>query len=174
LKYSDFKDVFKEQFEQQTTFVRDCSIDTDCEMLIPDKYVQNTEERLRLYTELDEIENEEQLQKYTQHMQDRFGPVPVQVNELFDGLRMRWIAKKIGFERIILKNNKLRAYFIDNPNSPYYESAYFPKVMAFIQNGKRNCSLKQSGNNLILVYDGIKTMHQAGSLLKEIEANVFG
>lgn len=174
LKYTDFKDIFKEQIEEQKQFVYDCTIDTDVEMLIPIEYVQNTEERLRLYTELDAIGNEKSLQEFSQKMEDRFGKLPKQINELFDGLRIRWIAKKIGFERIILKNGKLRCYFLDNPKSPYYESPYFPKVMAEIQNSKKKCNLKQSGNSLILVYDNIKTMHDTEAIFKEIDEKVFG
>ena len=174
LKYTDFKDIFKEQIEEQKQFVYDCTIDTDVEMLIPLEYVQNTEERLRLYTELDEINNEETLQKFSKKIEDRFGKLPKQINELFDGLRIRWIAKKIGFERIILKNGKLRCYFLDNPKSPYYESQFFPKVMAEIQSSKKKCNLKQSGNSLILVYDNIKTMHETEVIFKEIDEKVFG
>jgi transcription-repair coupling factor (superfamily II helicase) len=174
LKYTDFKDVFKEQIEEQKQFVYDCTIDTDVEMLIPLEYVQNTEERLRLYTELDAIENEEKLKAFAKKLEDRFGKLPKQVNELFDGLRIRWIAKKIGFERIILKNGKLRCYFLDNPKSPYYESPYFPKVMEHIQNSKKKCNLKQSGNSLILVYDNIKTMHETEVIFKDIDEKVFG
>ncbi len=174
LKYTDFKEVFKEQIEEQKQFVYDCTIDTDVEMLIPLEYVQNTEERLRLYTELDAIESEEKLQAFAKKIEDRFGKLPKQISELFDGLRIRWIARKIGFERIILKGGKLRCYFLDNPKSPYYESPYFPKVMAYIQNSKKRCNLKQSGNSLILVYDNIKTMHETELLFKDIDVNVFG
>jgi transcription-repair coupling factor (superfamily II helicase) len=174
LKYTDFKEVFKEQIEEQKQFVYDCTIDTDVEMLIPLEYVQNTEERLRLYTELDAIDNEKDLQKFAQKLEDRFGKLPKQINELFDGLRIRWIAKKIGFERIILKNGKLRCYFLDNPKSPYYDSPYFPKVMAHIQNAKKKCVMKQSGNSLILVYDNIKTMRETQAIFKEVDEKVFG
>jgi transcription-repair coupling factor (superfamily II helicase) len=174
LKYTDFKDVFKEQIEEQKQFVYDCTIDTDVEMLIPLEYVQNTEERLRLYTELDAIENEKSLQEFSKKLEDRFGKLPKQINELFDGLRIRWIAKKIGFERIILKNGKLRCYFLDNPKSPYYESPYFPRVMEHIQTAKKKCNLKQSGNSLILVYDNIKTMSETEAIFKEVDEKVFG
>jgi transcription-repair coupling factor (superfamily II helicase) len=97
LKFTDFKDLFKEQIEQQTEFVRDCTIETDCEMLIPHNYVANTEERLKLYTELDEITNEVDLQEYAGRLEDRFGKLPQTVEELFDGLRIRWKAKKSRF-----------------------------------------------------------------------------
>jgi transcription-repair coupling factor (superfamily II helicase) len=166
LKFTEFKDLFKEQIETQTEFVKDCSIETDVEMLIPLEYVSSSEERLRLYAELDELSNEEALQTFRTQLKDRFGPIPRQVEELFDGLRIRWMAKKAGFERIILKNGKLRCYFIENPNSPFYESASFQKVMTHIQKG-RKATLKQSNDTLILVYDGVRTMHQAEKVLEE-------
>lgn len=173
LKYTDFKEVFKEQIEEQKQFVYECTIDTDVEMLIPQEYVQNTEERLRLYTELDEITNEEKLNVFAKKLTDRFGALPKQVNELFDGLRIRWVAKKIGFERIILKNNKLRCYFLENQKSPYYDSPYFNLVMTHIQNAKKKCVIKQSGNSLILIYDNIKTMHETEAIFKDIDEKVF-
>jgi transcription-repair coupling factor (superfamily II helicase) len=166
LKHTEFKDLFKEQIEAQTEFVKDCSIETDVEMLIPLEYVSSSEERLRLYSELDELTHEAALQDFRSQLKDRFGPVPRQVDELFDGLRIRWMAKKAGFERIILKNGKLRCYFIENPNSPFYESASFQKVMAHIQRG-RKATLKQSKDTLILIYEGVRTMHQAEKVLEE-------
>jgi transcription-repair coupling factor (superfamily II helicase) len=168
LKHTEFKEVFKEQIENQIEFVRDCSIDTDLEMLIPNTYIQNTEERLRVYTQLDEVNNEAELAVFAQNMKDRFGKIPKEVNELFDGLRIRWLAKKTGFERIILKSGKLRCYFIDNPHSPYYESGIFTKVMQHIQESKKRCTLKQSGNNLILIYENVHTMHEAEKLMEKL------
>lgn len=165
LKHTDFRDLFKDQIEKQTEFVRDCTIDTDCEMLIPHEYVSNTEERLKLYTELDNITNEIDLQVYADQLVDRFGTLPKSVEELFDGLRIRWKAKKAGFERIILKNGKLRCYFLDNPNSPFYESPAFQRIMANIQKSKR-AQLKQSGNSLILIFESVWTMNQAQKLLE--------
>ncbi|MCB9034407.1 MAG: transcription-repair coupling factor [Chitinophagales bacterium] len=172
LKHTDFKDLFKDQIAKQESFVYDCTIDTDFELLIPSEYVQNTDERLRLYTELDNIENEKQLAKFEQKLIDRFGKIPKQVSELFDGLRLRWLAKKIGFERISLKKNKMSCYFIENPNSAFYESNDFPKIMQYIQQGKNKCMLKQSGDKLILIYENIKTMHQAEHLLKDIVEHI--
>lgn len=173
LKFTEFKDVFKEQIDKQTEFVRECSIDTDLDMLIPKDYIQNSEERLRIYTQLDEIDNEAELTVFSDNLQDRFGKIPKEVNELFDGLRIRWLAKKIGLERIILKNGKLRCYFLDNPNSPYYESGNFGKVMQYIQDGKKRCTLKQNNTSLILTYENIHTMHDAEKILKDIVKQVF-
>jgi transcription-repair coupling factor (superfamily II helicase) len=170
LKYTDFRDLFKEQLETQTEFVKDCSIETDCEMLIPHDYVSNSEERLRLYTELDNIKDEEGLKAFRAILKDRFGPIPKETEELFDGLRIRWIARKVGFERIILKGNKLRCYFIENPNSPFYNSPFFGKVMSFVQTQQRKANLKQSKDSLILVYDQVFSMRKAEKILEELLA----
>jgi len=174
LKEQDFKDVFKEELEKENRFVRDVQIDTDVEMLIPTEYVSNTQERLSLYTELDAIDNEEALEKFEDMLRDRFGRIPGEVIELFDGLRLRWIAKSLGFERLVLKENKLRCYFVENPQSAYYESKYFQNVLQFIttEGPKFGISLKQSPRNLILVKDNVENLREARALLLAIAERV--
>ncbi|MCO5249084.1 MAG: transcription-repair coupling factor [Chitinophagales bacterium] len=167
LKQTDFKEVFQEQIDQQTEFVKDCTIDTDSEMYIPMEYVSSTEERLKLYTELEHIVNEEDLTKYKEVLEDRFGPIPKEVEELFEGLRVRWSAKKVGFERIILKAGKMRCYFIENQNSPFFETNIFRQILTNIQQNKR-ASLKQSSQSLILTFESIWTMEQAKKMLDSL------
>ena len=96
----------KEDLDKEKIYVRDVQIDTDIEMLIPDDYVKNTQERLSLYTQMDSLKDELELQKFGRQLKDRFGKIPRQVRELSDGLRLRWACKKLGFERVILKNKK--------------------------------------------------------------------
>ncbi len=168
LKFTTFREVFEEQLLQQP-FVRDCSIETDCEMLIPQAYVSSSEERLKLYTDLDKLSTEEEIVLFRQMLTDRFGKIPSQVDELLDGIRIRWIAKKVGFERIILKSNKLRCYFVENQNSPYYDSEVFKNVMNKMQEQRRKPTLKQSGTNFLLIYDHIQNIGQAEEILKELE-----
>ena len=105
-------------------------------------------------------------------MDDRFGKVPVQVEELLDGLRLRWMAKRLGFERIILKNKKLRCYFIENPESPYYDMPVFGNVINIIQQQKHKAHLKQSNQNLILIYDHVKSMQEAEQIFVELVKNL--
>lgn len=167
LKYTDFKETFQEQIDKQEEFVRECTIETDVEMLIPQEYVSNTEERLKLYTELDNIENEAQLAEYSKDIIDRFGKLPTSVEELFDALRLRWIAKKAGFERIILKSGKLRCYFLGNPESPFYQSDRFQLILSNIQKNRR-AQLKQNGDALTLTFESIWTMKQAQKLLESL------
>jgi transcription-repair coupling factor (superfamily II helicase) len=168
LKFTEFKELFDEQIKSIEHFANDCSIETDCEMLIPQEYVTSTEERLRLYTELDNIKNEEELKDYADRMFDRFGKIPQQVQELFNGVRIRWIARKLGFIRIILKSNKLRLYFVENQNSPYYESEIFRNLMDNIQSNYRKATLKQTTNSLLLIYEHIYTLNDVEKVLSEL------
>lgn len=158
LKETDFKDLFKEEIAQRGSYVRDVTIETDVEMLIPDEYVSNTQERLSLYTELNTIENEDGIAAYAKRLEDRFGRIPKQVNSLFDGLRLQWLCKKIGFERLILKGGKLRCYFLGDPQSSFFETEQFQKIMAFLQKHGRvmGISLKQTNKELILVQDDVR------------------
>jgi transcription-repair coupling factor (superfamily II helicase) len=172
LKETDFKDVFQEEIAQKGSYVRDVTIETDVEMLIPSEYVTNTQERLNLYTELNTIENEEGISAFAQRLQDRFGKVPASVNALFDGLRLQWTCKKIGFERLILKGGKLRCYFLGDPQSSFYNTEHFHKVMAFMNKHGRimGISLKQTNKELILVQDEVKSLKAVKSLLEQLTA----
>lgn len=174
LKETEFKELFKKELEKKQDFVREVIIDTDVEMLIPDEYVQNIQERLRLYTELDGIETETELQKFEEALRDRFGRVPSQVLELFEGLRLRWTCKKLGFERIILKNDKLRCYFVENPQSLFYESDTFQKILQFIstEGEPLGLSFKKSHRYFMMIKDGVKSLRAARAVLRNVAENV--
>ncbi len=167
LKESEFKEIFQEELAKDPRYVSDVVIDTDVEMLIPSEYVTSTTERLALYTELDAIETEEALEQYAEKLRDRFGRLPVQVRELFEGLRLRWVCRRLGFERIVLKNNKLRAYFVENPQSSFYETPTFHAILTYVnQHGKaQGLSFKQSNKSFILVKDGVKSLKAAKAVL---------
>ena len=168
LKQTDFKELFKEELEKKKSYVTEVSIDTDIEMHIPDEYVSNTQERLNLYTQLDEIENEAGIETYAANMTDRFGKIPLQVEELFDGLRLRWVAKELSFERIVLKNNKLQGFFVGNPQSPFYESQQFQRIMKYVlSEGKtKQMSFKQSPKHFIFIRENVKTLHGARNIVE--------
>ncbi|HRH54373.1 MAG TPA: transcription-repair coupling factor, partial [Chitinophagales bacterium] len=125
LKQTQFKALFADQIEEKQEYVRDVQIDTDLEMLIPDAYITNINERMSIYTRLDNVANEEQITQFKNELTDRFGKVPRQVEELFNGIRLRWLAKDMGLERIIFKSRKLRCYFVENPESVFYDSPLF-------------------------------------------------
>lgn len=150
------------------TFVNDCNIDTDMEILIPDNYVNNIAERLNLYRELDDAKDETELASFETNLHDRFGPVPAQAIELIHTIRLRWLAMEIGFEKLILKNNKLVGYFIQNQNSPYYQSETFTKVLKFVQAHARTCKMKENNGKLSLSFENIKSIDDAIEVLKPI------
>ncbi|HEY6955258.1 MAG TPA: transcription-repair coupling factor, partial [Flavisolibacter sp.] len=153
LKRTQFKELFKEEISKQDDFVQDCTIDTDLEILIPDDYVENITERLSLYSRLDNCETEEELQAMEQELIDRFGALPVQVQELFITVRCRKLAVDLGFERMILKNDSLKCYFINRPDSPYFESETFNKILKYLQTGTNKARLKQVGKLFMIVVE---------------------
>ncbi|MBP6456134.1 MAG: transcription-repair coupling factor [Chitinophagaceae bacterium] len=171
LKHHEFKDVFKEQILEKEDFVSDCTVDTDIEIVIPDTYVESIQERLSLYTQLDNCENETSLQEFISSLIDRFGPIPSSVEDLFKALRCRWAAKELGFEKLILKNKQLRLYFISNPESPYFESETFKHILDFIQSQMKNARLKNMGKIFMLVADGIKNLDEVLFYLKGMKHN---
>lgn len=175
LKETDYKELFQEENAKKQMFVRDVDIDTDIEMLIPDNYVSNIQERLILYTELDKLESEADITKFNAMLKDRFGPVPVQVNELFDGLRIRIIAKKLGFERVILKNRKMNCYFITNAQSIYFETQIFQNILQYVATDGhfKGLSMKQSNNYLIMTKENVRTLKEARSILEGIVEKVM-
>ena len=158
LRTTDFKDVFADEIDRKNDYVSDCTIDTDMELLIPDTYVENITERLSLYTQLDDIETDEALVKFGVELTDRFGPIPPQVQDLFTTLTCRRIACELGFEKMILKGQQMRLYFVSNPDSKYFESDTFNHILKYIQTQTRNARLKQVGKNFLLVVDGMKKM----------------
>jgi len=150
---------YNSQFKQIKThlFVQDCQIDTDLEILIPDNYVENISERLILYKELDDIETEESLQHFIAKLTDRFGTPQAPVLALADTIRLRWLAQELGFEKILLKRKKLICYFVSKPDSPYYESPIFAKVLAHVKKYPRHGNMKENNNRkLIYVFENIE------------------
>ena len=158
LKRRKFKDLFKQEIEAQDDFVNDCTIDTDLEILIPDTYVDNIAERLSLYTRLDNSENEEDLLEFHTEMQDRFGPIPSQVEDLFRTIRARKMAVTLGFEKMLLKDNLLKCHFVANHESPYFQSETFNRILEYVTTKTNKAQLKQIGVHGILFVREIKSM----------------
>ncbi len=171
LKETDFKDLFKDEIAKKGNFVREVTIETDIEMLIPGEYVTNTQERLHLYTELNNIEDEKGIEAFSKRLEDRFGKLPRPVIALFEALRLQWICKQLGFERLILNGGKLRCYFLSNPQSSFYETEHFKKFTKFIQEKGRimGISLKQTNKDLILVQDDIRGLKAVKSTLEQLK-----
>ena len=168
LKRTQFKDLFKEEIAKQDDFVQDCTIDTDLEILIPDDYVESITERLSLYTRLDNCETEEELEQMKNELVDRFGPIPQQVEDLFITVRCRKLAVESGFERMLLKNNTLKCYFINRPDSPYFESRTFKNILSFIQTATNKARLRQVGKLFLLVVEDTASMRDMYNFLKKM------
>jgi transcription-repair coupling factor (superfamily II helicase) len=173
LKRTSFKELFKDEISKQDDFVSDCTIDTDLEILIPDSYVESITERLSLYTRLDNCEKEEQLQTFHAEMIDRFGPIPEQVEDLFTTVRCRWLAVELGFEKMSLKENIMRCYFVNKNDSPYFESNVFKNVLLYLQTGTNKARLKQVAKNFLLVVDDIKSMKEMQTFLERMHQAVL-
>jgi len=169
LKRNEFKDLFKEEIQQQDDFVKDCTIDTDLEILIPDSYVESITERLSLYTRLDNCETENELTGFHQEMEDRFGPVPQPVEDLFTTIRCREAAIFLGFEKMFLKNETLKCFFVNNPDSPYFQSDTFNGILQFLQTGTNKARLKQVGKNGILVVEDVRDMDTLWRFLSKMK-----
>ncbi|HUC83105.1 MAG TPA: transcription-repair coupling factor, partial [Flavisolibacter sp.] len=172
LKRTEFKDLFKEEISKQDDFVQDCTIDTDLEILIPDDYVENITERLSLYSRLDNCETEEELQAMETELTDRFGALPPPVQELFVTVRCRKLAVELGFERMILKNDSLKCYFINRPDSPYFESETFNRILGYLQTGTNKAKLKQVGKLFMIVVEPARDMQDVHHFLSGMHRDV--
>jgi transcription-repair coupling factor (superfamily II helicase) len=174
LKQTDFKDLYKEELDRTNDYVKDCAIESDLEMMIPDSYVKNSAERMILYRQINEIKTEDGLYEFETQLTDRFGKVPKQVFELFNGMRLKWIATKLGMEQMIIKNKHLRCYFISNQESSFYSSEIFARIMKYVQQHQRGVYLRETEKYLVLNIEGITSMNKANESLKEISEFVFG
>ncbi|WP_116125339.1 transcription-repair coupling factor [Lewinella sp. IMCC34183] len=174
LKQGEFRDVFADTMTEGSDFVRDVTIETDTEMHIPTNYVESTQERLRLYQDLDNIEDEERLEAYAAGLKDRFGPIPGEVSELFDGLRLRWLCRQLGFDRVVLKNDKLMCFFVEDAQSLYYDSDIFKALSGIIaEEGKlRGLRLKQTPRRLSLIKERVFNLTQAQDTLRALSDRV--
>ncbi len=172
LKRSEFRELFKDEIHKQDDFVKDCTIDTDLEILIPDSYVESITERLSLYSRLDNCETENELTGFHQELEDRFGPVPPPVEDLFTTIRCRELAIELGFEKMFLKNETLKCFFVSNPESPYFQSQTFNGILLFLQIGTNKGKLKQVGKNGILVVEDVKEMLSLWRFLSKMKASL--
>ena len=161
LKETDFKQLFSEELaEERKAWVNDCQIDTDLEILIPDHYVTSITERLLLYKELDNLETEDELLRFGKQLEDRFGAIPRQTAELMNTIRLRKLAKDIGFEKVVLKQHTFVGYFVQNPKSDFYQSPFFGLLMQYLSRFPSRARMKERNNKLTLVMDQMKTIDQ--------------
>jgi transcription-repair coupling factor (superfamily II helicase) len=168
LKHDEFADLFADIKEDVSS--RDCQVDTDLEMLIPDDYVRNMPERLSLYTELGKVENEEDLDKFTEKLIDRFGKFPKEVSVLLSSVRLKWMGKQMGFEKITLEKNLLKIYFPSDEKAALFDSPAFMKIMMHVAAHPMRFDLKQSSKTVILMVKSVDNLNKAADVLEELNA----
>ncbi|MEA5258603.1 transcription-repair coupling factor [Arcicella aquatica] len=169
LKETEFRALFEKDLAETAEKLKiDCQIETDMQVLIPEKYVSSISERLSLYTQLDDMKDEEELLKFEAMITDRFGPIPPQMSDLIEIVRVRWIAESLGMEKILLKSNNLKCYFVPSENEKYYKSAVFGKVIEYVKQHSRKCSLKEVKGKLMLYFDKVTSIEEFKWILKEI------
>ena len=171
LKETDFKDLFaKELSEKAKLIVQDCVIETDLEILIPETFVSNVSERLQLYSRLDNIKDEEQLSSFSNEVRDRFGLLPQSVEELINSVRLRWLGEKLGFEKLVLKNDRLRGFFTST-NDQYFSSEIFGQILLFVQTHTKRCKMRDQGGKAIMIVEEIPSVDSAIDLLSQMESS---
>jgi len=166
LKENEFKELYEEvEGHQEKIFVKETQIDTDFQLLFPDDYINNITERLNLYTELNQVKDEAGLQKFESQLIDRFGPLPDTASDLLDSVRIKWIASRIGLERVVMKKGKLIGYFVADQQSDFYQSPAFTNVLKFAQNHPKQAALKEketrNGLRLLFIFERIDSIDKA-------------
>ena len=173
LKENEFSELYHTA-EEDKTYLTDTQIDTDFELLFPDTYVNRVAERLNLYNELSNLSNEEALQVYERNLIDRFGKLPPQAIDLLNSVRVKWLATRMGIEKLVMKNGKMTGYFIADQNSPFYQSARFQKLLLFVQRYPDKCRMQEketrNGLRLLLIFENINSVYQALKVMQMIEA----
>ena len=169
LREGEFKELFEERnSDSMTSFVKDCILETDLEVRIPDDYVNNVAERLSLYQQLDSIKTKEELEVFVSELIDRFGPIPAPVEELILSFKLRWLAQELGIEKLVLKSSKMIGYFIANPQSKFYESPVFTKVLDYMQKHPSEAKLSEKNDRLRLVYSDVESLTNAYNRFESI------
>lgn len=173
LKNDEFQDIYAEQMAQGNDisgeeFVEDCAIESNLEMYFPDNYVPGSSERMLLYRELDNINDDNDLEAYRQRLIDRFGEIPHEGLELMQVVPLRRLGKRLGCEKISLKQGKMNMQFVANPESAYYQSRTFSAVINYVGNHPRRCDFKQVGTRRLLTISEIPTVEAAVSVLREM------
>ena len=175
LKNDEFADIYAEEIADGRQlsgddFVEDCAVESDLEMYFPDTYVPGSSERMLLYRELDNITDDRELDDYRQRLIDRFGPVPHEGEELLQVVPLRRLGKRLGCEKLILKQDSMRMQFVSNTASAYYKSQAFDKVLRYIGNNPRRCNLKEISGKHIMIVSDVKTVGDAVAVLREIDS----
>ena len=170
LKNEEFADIYaseNSEVAENETFVSDCQMETDMELMFPAEYISNVSERMNLYRDLDNVKDEAEMQKFQDNLVDRFGPIPEQALNLMSLVRLRWLAIGLGFEKLVLKNERMTAFLIQSQNSPYFNSQVFGNIIDYVVTHPAQCTFKGSDNRAI-VFNGVSCVNDAIAILQTI------
>ena len=172
LKENEFKELYPTENSKPKEFVKEVQIDTDFEILFPDDYVNSITERLNLYNELGSLTKEAELVQFETRLIDRFGEIPIQVVDLLDSVRIKWFAKKLGLEKIILKRKRMIGYFVSDQQSAFYQTEEFTKMLKYVQQNSKSCVMKEketkNGLRLLVTFIHIDSVSKALNIFKKI------
>jgi transcription-repair coupling factor (superfamily II helicase) len=167
LKENEFKELFQKEISVKA-LVTDCTIETDLQILIPEQYISSVSERLSLYSKLDNIKDKDALDRFKSTLIDRFGPLPAEVLNLIETVKLRWKAVEIGFEKLTLKNEILKGYFVSGTNEAYFKSEKFGNVLQYLQKNPKNCVLKETKGKLLIIFDNIRSIQHSIEILEAV------
>ena len=172
LKENEFKELYPTDDSIPKEFVKEVQIDTDFEILFPDDYINVVSERLNLYSELGTLKTENELAEFESRLIDRFGEIPTQVVDLLDSVRIKWLAKKLGLEKVILKQQRMLGYFVADQQSPFYQTDNFSNMLKYIQQNSKSCVMKEkktkNGLRLLVTFIRIDSVAKGLEILKKI------
>ena len=172
LKENEFKELYTTEENKPKEFIKEVQIDTDFEILFPDNYINSITERLNLYNELSTLKTDEELEQYEQRLIDRFGELPIQAVDLLDSVRLKWFAKQLGLEKIVLKQKRMIGYFISNQQSEFYQTKAFTSVLTYVQQNATTSVIKEKqtkiGLRLLITFIKIDSVETALKRLKKI------
>ena len=173
LRRDEFSEVFKsngkdEKASEDKSFVDDVLVESDLELMFPVMYIPNDAERIAIYRELDGLEKELETLEFGKRLEDRFGKIPAQGKELIRIVRLRRLAKSLGIEKIVLKNQQMIIHLLTDKDSPYYESDEFEKLISYVMSNTRSCKLREKGKRRSVVIKNVTTVENAVAILNEI------
>ena len=166
LKDTEFADIFE---NKQESFISDCNIETDLELLFPNWYIESQTERIALYRELDSIQDINTLNNFRKNLIDRFGKTPLEVENLFIMVQLRWIAQRYGVERLVIKKNNMTAHLISNKQSKFYQSQECEKILIYCTQNYRRCNLIDDEKGRMFRVGNINDINEAFEVFKAID-----
>lgn len=173
LKNEEFSDIYRDSENSEklegSDFVQDVTIESDLELLFPAGYIPSDSERITIYRELDNIEDETELVKFKLKLEDRFGKIPKEGLELISVVNLRRLAKQLGLEKVVLKRGVMNMFLVSNPDSPYYQSKAFDKLLTYIQKHPKNCELKEKNGKRSITIKDVPNIETACYILNEIK-----